>query len=197
MNSLTYPTIKCNNTQPQVLSLVKMKNNLEQTILDQHTRVQTAGTNGHEVLGEAKGEILSVATPEQTQEILDETFERSRSQLSRLTSLRHSLYDFSDGGLIVPRQGYVGLIALDSAGKAEDVFGFSSARGQILQEDDPIQEACGPDFFYPPMMWVKALYSEAYNNRKGSQSKLPIHVWLAELAGEGLFQGSKPVYGQG
>ena len=79
-----------------------MKNKLEKTVLDQHARVRSAGEEGYKILGEAKGEILSVATPEQTQEILDKTFERSRSQLSGLTSLRHSLYDLSDGGLIVP-----------------------------------------------------------------------------------------------
>jgi len=176
-----------------------MKNQLERTVLDQHARVQSAGINGHEVLGEAKGEILSVATPDQVQDILDKTFEATRSNLTRLAGLGDSLYELSDGGLIIPRQGYAGLINLDAYGQASDVFGFSVARGQVLQEEyrDPIQKACGPDFFYPPMMWAKALYAEAYSNRPESQNKLPIHVWLAELAGEGLFQGSKPVYGQG
>ncbi len=173
-----------------------MKNNLEGTVLDQHARVQSAGENGHKVLGEAKGEILASATPEQVQEILNRTFEASRSQLARLTSLRESLYELSDSGLIVPRQGYVGLINLDTSHRASDIFGFSTARGQMLQEEyqDPIQKACGQDFLYSAMMWAKALYSEAYNNRSESQRDLPIQVWLAELVGEGLFQGSKPVY---
>lgn len=198
-----------------------MKNNLEKVILDQHSRVKSAGEKGHEVLGEAKGAILSVATPEQVQQVLDKTLDiamltrrdpigshlrgvREPDSLPRrLAGIDGGLFELSrdsskrsyrlpQEGLIVPGQGYVGLVALDAAGQAYDIFGFSAAHGQKLQEEDPIQEACGPDFFYPPMMWAKALYSEAYNNRSESQRKLPIHVWLAELVGEGLFQGSKP-----
>ncbi len=198
MNSLTYQDIKCNNTQAQKQIKFSKMNKLEKVVLDQHARVKSAGENGHEVLNDAKGEILSVATPELTQEVLDRTYEASKSQLSVLTSLRRSLYELSDSGLVVPAQGYIGLIVLGPTGQASSIHGFSAARGQMIQEQhrDPIQEACGPDFLYPPMMWAKALYSEAYNNRRSSQSKLPIQVWLAELAGEGLFQGSAPVHRQ-
>jgi hypothetical protein len=184
-------------------------NKLEKVILDQHNRVKAADNNGHKVLGEVKGEILSVATPEGVQDILSKTLDVASLSIDpasshlagandlhsvprRLASLGGTLHQFSDSGLVVPEQGYVGLIGLDASGRASDVFGFSVARGQELQEDDPIQEACGPDFFYPPMMWAKALYSEAYKNRPESQKNLPIHTWLAELVEEGLFQGSKP-----
>jgi hypothetical protein len=109
-----------------------------------------------------------------------------------LSRLGGDLYALSDSGLIVPDQGYVGYIPTDVSGDGYAVYGFSAARGQRLQEGDPIQEACGPGSFYPPMMWAKALYSEAYKNRSESQKGLPMYVWLAELAGEGLFQGSTP-----
>ncbi len=189
-----------------------MSNNLEKIILDQHARVKSAGENGHEVLGEAKGEILGVATPEQVQEILDHTLDvamlsadpmsshlagvRDPSSLPRsLARIGGRLYNFSASGLLVPDQGYLGLVYLDASGKADGVFGFSAAHGQKLQEEDPIQEACGPDFFYPPMMWAKALYSEAYKNRADSLKALNVHQWVASLIGEGIFQGSVHVGG--
>lgn len=184
-------------------------NNLERTVIDQHARVHSAGEKGHEVLTEAKGEILGTATPDQVQEILDKTLDMARlvqdpvslhsvgvredgSLPRRIARIGGDLYTFSDGAFIVPGQGYVGFVPTDASGNAHAVYGFSTARGQRLQEEDPIQEACGPNFFYPPMMWAKALYSEAYKNRSESQKGLPMYVWLAELAGEGLFQGSTP-----
>lgn len=183
---------------------------LTRTILDQHQRVQSAGENGHAVLGEAKGEILQVATLEATQDIIERTSHLTRlsydrvlshapgvcepdSLPRRMASITKGLLEFScRSGLVVPGQGYVGLISLDEVGQAVDVFGFSASPDQVIQEDDPIQAACGEDFFYPPMMWAKALYSEAYNNRPDSQRKLAIQQWIAELVGENLFQGSKP-----
>ncbi|MFO0971088.1 MAG: hypothetical protein U0520_01920 [Candidatus Saccharimonadales bacterium] len=186
---------------------------LTRTILDQHYRVQAAGENGHAVLGEAKGEILHVATPGATQDILDRTAHltgltydrvlshapgvRESGSLPRRTAgLTKGLLEFSGrSGLVIPDQGYVGLITLDEAAQASDVFGFSASPDQTIQENDPIQAACGEDFFYPPMMWAKALYSEAYKNRSDSQRKLAIQQWIAELVGEDLFQGSKPTEG--
>lgn len=182
-------------------------NKLEATILDQHARVHAAGEKGHEVLGKAKGEVLGVATSDYVQEILTKTLDvamlaqdpasshlggvRGDESLPRkLSRFGSDLYTLSDSRFIMPDQGYVGYIPTDASGVAYAVYGFTTARGQQLGEEDLIQEACGPDFFYPPMMWAKALYSEAYNNRPDSQGKLSIQVWLAELAGEGLSQGS-------
>lgn len=186
------------------------KNNLEKTILDQHARVKSAGIKGHEVLGEAKGEIIDAANPDQVQEILDKTLDMARlvqdpvsSHLAgvredgslprRIARIGSDLYTLSDGAFILPNQGYVGFIATDAIGQAYSVHGYSAARGQQIQDKDPIQEACGEDFLYPAMMWAKALYSEAYRNRPDSQKRLPIYIWLAELAGGGLFQGSIPI----
>ncbi|MCA9347801.1 hypothetical protein KC867_00145 [Candidatus Saccharibacteria bacterium] len=186
---------------------------LQNTILDQHARVQSAGENGHTVLSEAKGEIMQVATPDATQDTLDRTsrltslnydtvlsrapgVRETGSLPRRLAKITKGLLEFSQrSGLIVPNQGYVGLITLDETEKASDVFGFSAVSDQQIQKEDPIQTACGEDFFYPPMMWAKALYSEAYKNRGESQRELAVHEWIAKLVGENLFQGSKPING--
>lgn len=187
---------------------------LIRTILDQHAEVQAAGGNGPAVLPDVKQAILESATKDAVRDILDRTLSVAElienpllSGLGgiheqyaiprRLARLGGGLYQLSDSGIIVPDQGYVGFLAIDETGRAYDVFGLSAARGNEIKVDDPIQEACGDDFFYPPMMWFKALYSEAYRNRPESQRELTIQKWLAELAGEGFFQGSIPLETEG
>ncbi len=178
-----------------------MSETLKNTILDQHARVQSAGENGHEVLGDAKEEIMSAATPEEVRDILDITGRHSVYSARRGPDEADSAAHFLRArvGAITDRlfaqnQGYVGLVVPDK----RIVVGVHASRAftpeaiDQIMKGDPIQRACG-DEFYPAMMWVKGLYSEAYKNRPESQKKLPIHVWLAELAGIGLFQGSMPV----
>lgn len=180
-------------------------NNLERVILDQHTRVSAAGTDPLEALEEARVEILEVADKENTAEILtrgrigstypsEPTSSRGHMRRAQhrgfLIGLANGALDHlkdleRSPGVIVPKQGYLGGIALEH-GVAIGVFGFAPRPGRLFEDEDPIQLAMG-DVFYPPMMWAKALRVEAYKNRPEGMRGLTVSQYLAEM---GLSQGA-------
>lgn len=182
-------------------------NKLESTILSQHERIRQAGPNGHEVLADTQDEIMGVADIESTAEILGRrglrVHARSEAGSSRAYMRRALHHDHlvgianrslerlkeleSQRGIILPHQGFMGGVALEGH-EAVGVFGFAPKPNDLSGENDPIQEAMG-DVFYPPMMWVKALRSEAYNNRPDSMKDLTVSQYLATI---GLSQGSAP-----
>lgn len=170
-------------------------NKLDTVIIDQYARVKAAGEYPLEALEAAQGEIMTVATPELTHEILQDL---GRSHPERETkSSRAQIRSFQDphsignraiegirtaNGLsridvLVPDQGYVGGLIFDGAdiivhGHASHFRGF--------KDGDSIQEAMGATF-YPPMMWVKALRGEAYKNRPESARDMKIAEYLVGL----------------
>jgi hypothetical protein len=170
-------------------------NKLEATILDQYRRVQAAGVNGAEVLAETQGEIMAVATPELTQDIIVDHARTSpdhenrsinailRAQMDSRSVMNRSIKAIQNGhglariNMLADNQGYSGGILFDY--DSPIVYGNSMTFRSIKQED-PIQDAMG-DTFYPPMMWVKAIRAEAYRNRAEAAEQLSIVEWLAEL----------------
>ncbi len=176
-------------------------NKLEVVILDQYQRVKAAGSCPEEALAESQGEIMSVATPELTIDILEDSSRTSpahenssinamlRAQMESSSILNRSIrgirmaHSLARLDMLADRQGYTGGLLIDRGDVI--VYGQSTLfRG--LKEHDPIQEAMG-ETFYPPMMWVKALRAEAYRNRPESAQDLSITHYLAKL---GLSLGS-------
>ena len=176
-------------------------NALDKVVLDQYKRIKLTHGDPRAVLDEMRGEILDVATPELTFEIIrdrtrvhpeNETrtltaqmraFQHAHSIGSRATRGIRTANGLVRCGMLAPKQGYVGGIII----KPEElrIYGHSMAFEKQIA-DDPIQEAMG-DKFYPPMMWVKALRAAAYENRPDSARFLSVAEYLAKL---GLSLGS-------
>ena len=170
-------------------------NSLETIILDQQARVVAANLddNVHEMLAEVQGEILAVASPELTLELIQKSPIPSRETRTSRAQERAFMYDDSitnrsskavrvAHGLerlkfLRNNQGYVGGLIFDH----EDIIvhGDSMQFG-ALKIDDPLQEALGKTF-YPPMMWVKALRGEVYKKRPESAQELSVAEYLSKL----------------
>lgn len=170
-------------------------NKLDKVIVDHYNRIESLQGDPLQALQEAQDEILAVATPELTVEILSDS---SRTYpLSETRSTNATLRAWQDPwsimnrtvrqvqtanglarlNMLEPNQGYVGGIVFDQ--KTPVVFGMSMIfRG--IKEHDPIQQAMG-DIFYPPMMWVKALRAAAYKNRPESALAYSTSEYLAKL----------------
>lgn len=164
-------------------------NKLERTVIDQNARVQAAGTKGHEVLTDAKGEIMDLSACDLTNGI-EEILSRTRRESTLKWRIRQTA-GLVDGLLkddeVKPQQGYIGGIIFAHQGAF--IFGHSMSHG-VISYDDPIQKAVdslGVNEVYPAMMWVKALRAEAYRNRPDSMRALSISDYLIE---HGLTLGS-------
>lgn len=169
-------------------------NKLEAVILDQQTRIAGAGLNPTPTLEEATGEILAVATPELTREIISNTvipesetrstnarcraIQSSRSVTNRSVDAIRAGHSLARMDMLLEGQGYTGGIIFD--GDDRLVYGRSMRFGDIIATEDPIQTAMGSTF-YPPMMWAKALRAEAYRQRPDSARELSAAEYMAEL----------------
>lgn len=176
-------------------------NELDRVILDQYKRVSSVVGDPRDVLEEVQGEVLAVATPALTLEIITDhtrahpdsetrtcraqirAFQDPRSIGSRALKEIQMANGLARIEMLVPNQGYVGGIVFDY--NEPTVYGHSMDFDQI-KPDDPVQEA-GADTFYPPMMWVKALRAATYANRPESAQNLSVAEYLAKL---GLSLGS-------
>lgn len=176
-------------------------NQLDRVILDQFNRVRSITGDHRAVLDEVRGEILEVATPELTLEIIrDHTrahperesrtataqiraFQDARSVQSRALRGIRMANKLVGINMLAANQGYVGGIVFDHGESI--VYGHSMAYDR-LKTDDPMQKTMSPTF-YPPMMWVKALRAATYENRPESARLLSVAEYLAKL---GLSLGS-------
>lgn len=175
-------------------------NELDRVILDQFNRIRSITGDPLDVLAEAQGEILSVATPELTLEIIgDDSRTHPDSETRTLTGQIRAFQDarsigsralegirtanwLARQGMLAPMQGYVGGII--SEHRDQIVYGHSTTGG--IKPSDVLQAAVG-DTFYPPMMWVKALRAATYEKRPESARTLSVAEYMAKL---GLTLGS-------
>ncbi len=181
-------------------------NKLVRKTLEQHKRVRLAGTKGHAILKDAIGEIMQESTPEALMPILEQTAKRSIPSSRRgplfIDFAAQRLYAGTQAiqasGTLIPYQGYIGLVAPSH----DLVLATHSSGIHSMQEverimgQDPIQAAVDGlknGEFYPGMSLGKTLCSEAYNNRGWSARKFSPQQWLANLAGEGILQGTIPL----
>lgn len=186
-------------------------NKLEEVIIDNYRRVRSSNSNTAALLKDAEGEILEVASPELTEQIIlgsrkndaarqvaqthrhgitrifrsQVTTESSKdSVLSDCLSVVSEAMANARGAVLKLNQGYIGGIIIEQSDVViygDNILEDKTPRNCIIRKDE-YQEAVKDEIpFYPPTIWAKALRAVAYLKRPKSAESLTIIQYLTDL----------------